>query len=135
MFYSSSSTTNPLFNTSLGLPSFDTDDDMDDALPGFDHPPDDTLPPSTSPPPPPSPPLVRCSMRSTQGIPPPRHRDYVTYEVDSYFIPTRYPQAKDDPNWNRAMTEEVTTLRANETWVVVPRPVDRPVVGSRWFTR
>ncbi|CAL1413036.1 unnamed protein product [Linum trigynum] len=44
MFYSSSSTTTPLFDTSLDLPSFsDTDDDIDD---GFNQ-----LPHATPPPP------------------------------------------------------------------------------------
>ncbi|CAL1382352.1 unnamed protein product [Linum trigynum] len=49
MFYSASSTTTPLFDMSLGLPSFSDTDDVDDALIDLDPHPDDSPPPSPPP--------------------------------------------------------------------------------------
>jgi hypothetical protein len=36
-----------------------------------------------------------------------------------------------DPNWHRAMEEEFTTLIANNTWDLVPRPVGSNVVTDK----
>ena len=35
--------------------------------------------------------------------------------------------------WVDAMVEEYSTIMTNDVWVVVPRPQDRSVVGSRWI--
>lgn len=44
----------------------------------------------------------------------------------------RYAEAAKDPRWVEAMTEEIDAMHSNQTWTIVPRPVDRNVVGSKW---
>ncbi|CAL1410296.1 unnamed protein product [Linum trigynum] len=128
MFYSTTSSSPPLFDESLGLPSFSDDDDDDATDPGpqLDAP---SLPAT----PPQSPPQSRRSNRFTLGQPPIRFKDYVAYSAESIPIPTRFSQAQGDPNWDGAMRAEFDALDANKTWSIVPRPPPPvPVIGSRW---
>ena len=37
------------------------------------------------------------------------------------------------PTWVNAMVEEYDSIVKNSAWEVVPRPVDKSVVGSRWI--
>jgi hypothetical protein len=46
-----------------------------------------------------------------------------------------YCGALADPNWWDAMTEEFTTLQANNTWKLVPRPSGVNVVTGKWVYR
>ncbi|CAA0828258.1 Uncharacterized mitochondrial protein AtMg00820 [Striga hermonthica] len=39
------------------------------------------------------------------------------------------------PQWVRAMLKELSALKANNTWSLVPRPSSTNVVGSRWVFR
>ncbi|XP_071740896.1 uncharacterized protein [Rutidosis leptorrhynchoides] len=48
-------------------------------------------------------------------------------------IPTSYPLAFKDPNWQHAMTEEYNALIKNGTWTLVPRPSDTNIVLSMWL--
>ncbi|CAL1405972.1 unnamed protein product [Linum trigynum] len=81
----------------------------------------------------PSPPVLRRSLRSTQGQIPVRYHDFVTYHVDALTIPTSYKHAKDDPGCNDAMNEEFDALHAQHTWAVVDRPPPSvPILGNRW---
>ncbi|CAN1342642.1 Retrovirus-related Pol polyprotein from transposon TNT 1-94 [Linum perenne] len=77
-------------------------------------------------------PPPRRSIQSTRGQPPPKFTDYTTYSTMAVPIPTTYKQASTDPNWARAMQEELSALRDNETWTIVPRPSSAPVIGSKW---
>ncbi|CAN0870467.1 Retrovirus-related Pol polyprotein from transposon TNT 1-94 [Linum grandiflorum] len=74
----------------------------------------------------------RRSSRSTQGIPPSRFTDYVSYSTDVVSVPTSYKQAYADPNWNAAMHDEFHALHENHTWTVVDRPHSALVIGSGW---
>jgi hypothetical protein len=38
-----------------------------------------------------------------------------------------------DPTWVDAMVEEYDSIVKNSTWEIVPRPVNKSVVGSRWI--
>jgi hypothetical protein len=38
-----------------------------------------------------------------------------------------------DPTWVDAMVEEYNSIVQNNAWEIVPRPVDKSVVGSRWI--
>ena len=38
-----------------------------------------------------------------------------------------------DPTWVDAMVEEYDSIVKNSAWEIVPRPVDKSVVGSRWL--
>ncbi|CAL1369837.1 unnamed protein product [Linum trigynum] len=89
---------------------------------------------SPSPSPNPAAPVLRRSNRSNFGQPPLRSQDFVAFSVDALAIPipTSYRQARGDENWERDMDEEKDALEAQNTWTLVPRPVDQNVVGSRW---
>ncbi|KAJ9546696.1 LOW QUALITY PROTEIN: hypothetical protein OSB04_019239 [Centaurea solstitialis] len=50
-------------------------------------------------------------------------------------IPTSYTKAFSDPNWLTAMNDEFSALPANNTWVLVPRPTDQPVIRALWLFR
>ncbi|KAJ1700890.1 hypothetical protein LUZ63_000669 [Rhynchospora breviuscula] len=46
--------------------------------------------------------------------------------------PTTFNQAHKIPHWQEAMNKEVQALIHNQTWVLVPPPVDQHVVGCKW---
>ncbi|GJZ06737.1 ribonuclease H-like domain-containing protein [Tanacetum coccineum] len=50
-------------------------------------------------------------------------------------IPKTYKQDFNDPNWYRAMLDEYNALIKNNTWVLVPRPLDANIVRSLWLFR
>lgn len=43
-----------------------------------------------------------------------------------------YAQASKDQCWVDAMSEEIAAMHSNQTWTIVPKPIDRNVVGSKW---
>jgi hypothetical protein len=52
-----------------------------------------------------------------------------------YSIPDNYHDAMESPHrdlWQKAMNEEFKALIDNETWTLVPRPTNVPIVDSRW---
>ncbi|CAL1392560.1 unnamed protein product [Linum trigynum] len=82
----------------------------------------------------PPPAATRHSRRANFGQPPARFGDFVAHAVAFIPIPTRYSQAKGNPDWDNAMTEEFNALDANHTWTIVDRPPPGvPVVGCRWL--
>jgi hypothetical protein len=38
-----------------------------------------------------------------------------------------------DPTWVDAMVEEYDSIVKNSAWEIVPRLIDKSVVGSRWI--
>jgi hypothetical protein len=38
-----------------------------------------------------------------------------------------------DPTWVYAMVEEYDSIVKKSVWEIVPRPIDKSVVGSRWI--
>lgn len=38
-------------------------------------------------------------------------------------------------NWTKAMHEELDALKDNNTWTLVPRPINANVIGSKWVYR
>ena len=38
----------------------------------------------------------------------------------------------DWPEWQQAMDREISTLESVGTWINVPRPIDKNIVGSKW---
>jgi hypothetical protein len=38
-----------------------------------------------------------------------------------------------DPTWVDAMVEEYDSIFKNNVWEIVPRPIDKSMVGSRWI--
>uniref|UniRef100_A0A251TI83 Putative reverse transcriptase, RNA-dependent DNA polymerase n=1 Tax=Helianthus annuus TaxID=4232 RepID=A0A251TI83_HELAN len=50
-------------------------------------------------------------------------------------IPKTYAKAFADTNWLSAMKTEFSALQDNDTWELVPRPTDRPVIRCMWLFR
>ncbi|KAI3522941.1 hypothetical protein L1887_00993 [Cichorium endivia] len=81
--------------------------------------------------------------RSKSGIFKPLHRlDLATVSVTklhqalfSITQPRGYKSAAKYPQWLVAMHDEMEALRQNNTWTLVPRPLDSNVVGSKWVYR
>ena len=49
--------------------------------------------------------------------------------------PYSFEEAVQDPTWVDAMVEEYDSIVRNSAWEIVPRPVGKLFVGSRWITR
>lgn len=49
--------------------------------------------------------------------------------------PKTYKTALKYSNWHEAMQEEIDALHSNNTWTLVPRPLDANVIGSKWVFR
>ena len=47
--------------------------------------------------------------------------------------PSSFQEAVQKPTWVDAMVEENDSIVKNREWEIVPRPVDKSVVGSRWI--
>ncbi|KAF3771649.1 Retrovirus-related Pol polyprotein from transposon TNT 1-94 [Nymphaea thermarum] len=52
--------------------------------------------------------------------------------LSKVVIPRSVDDAKDDPKWLQAMTEEMGALAKNNTWEVVDIPKGTHLVGSKW---
>ena len=49
--------------------------------------------------------------------------------------PKKVEDALKDPDWIKAMQEELNEFKRNEVWTLVPRPKNRSVVGTKWVFR
>jgi hypothetical protein len=47
--------------------------------------------------------------------------------------PSSFQEAMQDPTWVDAMVEEYDSIVKKNAWEIVPRPVHKSVVGSRWI--
>jgi hypothetical protein len=47
--------------------------------------------------------------------------------------PSSFQEAVQDPTWVDAMVEEYDSIVKNSVWDIVPRPIDKSVVGLRWI--
>ena len=47
--------------------------------------------------------------------------------------PSSFEEAVQEPTWVYAMVEEYDSIVRNSAWEIVPRPVGKSVVGSRWI--
>ncbi|KAI3710109.1 hypothetical protein L2E82_39883 [Cichorium intybus] len=83
------------------------------------------------------------TTRSKSGIFKPRHIADLAIAASSSLHhallvakdPKGYKTASKHSKWVIAMQEEVDALHINNTWVLVPRPTNANVVGSKWVYR
>ncbi|KAI3781572.1 hypothetical protein L2E82_11589 [Cichorium intybus] len=52
--------------------------------------------------------------------------------LNKSFEPSCFDEAVKDPNWVRAMNEEMEALNRNGTWVITDLPKGRKPIGCRW---
>ncbi|KAJ0435796.1 putative RNA-directed DNA polymerase [Helianthus annuus] len=73
--------------------------------------------------------------RSQSGIYKPRQlMSLNTITSPSIFpLPKSHVTALTDPNWKIAMTNEYEALLANNTWELVPRPANAPIIRCMWL--
>ena len=78
----------------------------------------------------------RRSQRATQGIPPTRFNDYVTYEVEnSTNEPKSYQDAMNSihaEEWKAAIQTELNNMEKNAAWDVTTLPNGKTSIGSKW---
>jgi hypothetical protein len=46
--------------------------------------------------------------------------------------PKNFNEASKDVNWLKSMNEELDQIEKNDTWELVPSPLDKNVIGSKW---
>ena len=49
--------------------------------------------------------------------------------------PKTLSEALQDNDWYKAMEEEIEQIVKKKTWSLVPRPVDKNVLGTKWVFR
>ncbi|KAJ0514307.1 putative RNA-directed DNA polymerase [Helianthus annuus] len=54
-------------------------------------------------------------------------------ELNKMCEPTSYEEACLDPNWVRAMNEEMEALNRNNTWIITDLPENRKPIGCKWI--
>lgn len=93
--------------------------------------------PSSIQPPPPLPPMHPMHTRSQSGITKPVTRLNLNATTTEHIslIPTSYLKALSDPHWQHAMKNEYSALQENDTWELVPRPTNHPVIRCMWLFR
>ncbi|KAJ9565309.1 hypothetical protein OSB04_001275 [Centaurea solstitialis] len=82
-----------------------------------------------------SPPQIqnRMTTRSQHGIhkPNPKYACMATNNISP--LPKSHIDALRDPNWTKAMLDEYNSLIKNDTWELVPRPIDVNVIRCMWI--
>ena len=68
-----------------------------------------------------------------------RRKQYVSFCKHHAFVsfvePTTIEEAHEDPNWILAMQDELNNFTRNEVWVLVERPKNKNVIGTKWVYR
>ena len=47
--------------------------------------------------------------------------------------PETFEEAIKDAAWQKAMETELEMIEKNETWELIKRPSDKPIVGVKWI--
>ncbi|KAI5314779.1 hypothetical protein L3X38_043955 [Prunus dulcis] len=46
--------------------------------------------------------------------------------------PESFEEAAKDDSWKKAMEDEITMIEKNNTWELMDRPFDKPIIGVKW---
>ncbi|KAJ4753844.1 polyprotein [Rhynchospora pubera] len=91
------------------------------------------IPPPTQHPAPPKHPMITRTRDNTRK---PRHfPDFVAHLTTLDHEPSTFSQANTRPEWRQAMSVEIDALAANNTWTLVPPPLDQAIIGCKWVYR
>nr|KYP63355.1 Retrovirus-related Pol polyprotein from transposon TNT 1-94 [Cajanus cajan] len=91
----------------------------------------------------PAPVAIRMQTRSQNGIFRPNLRYALAHHQPTALLtalhvaadPKGFKSAMKHPQWLAAMEDELSALRNNHTWTLVPRPSAPNIVGSKWVFR
>lgn len=72
-----------------------------------------------------------CNLVNASSFPV-HHQQHLTCP-QQWIEPSIYKQASQDPSWVEAMTKELQSLAANDTWEIVPLPPHKKAIGCRWI--
>ncbi|EOY26809.1 Cysteine-rich RLK (RECEPTOR-like protein kinase) 8 [Theobroma cacao] len=61
----------------------------------------------------------------------PAYKTFTT-SLSYTFEPSTYHQAASYSHWRDAMSAELKALQDNETWSIIPRPLNSHVIGCKW---
>ncbi|KAI0493266.1 hypothetical protein KFK09_027542 [Dendrobium nobile] len=79
-----------------------------------------------------SPPRHLMQTRLRSGILKPKQVFDLSVVQASSPTPTTYTEAVKHANWRSAMSTEYSALQKLGTWSLVPAPLNKPVLGSKW---
>lgn len=60
------------------------------------------------------------------------HKNFLE-TITNHNEPYSYTEASKDPNWVKAMENEIKALKENNTWILTDLPKGRKIVGSKWI--
>lgn len=82
-------------------------------------------------------PPIRTHPMLLRPNPKPKKFAYVINTKPNYLVtePKSVKQAIPYAEWRVAMQEELSALTQNQTWSLVPRPLNKNVIGNRWIFR
>lgn len=76
------------------------------------------------------PPQLQRSTRARK--PNSRYVNTSLAETDDVLEPSSYEEACQNREWQMAMNEEISALKANQTWDLVPKPEEVKPISCRW---
>jgi hypothetical protein len=86
---------------------------------------------------------LRLDVAQNVGAPTSQHRQRQSHDQFTRYValmrkcivtePYSFQKSVQDPTWVDAMVEEYDSIVKNNAWEIVPRPVDKSVVGLRWI--
>lgn len=75
----------------------------------------------------------------TKGVQTRREIVEAREQANYYFLSitelNTYEEASKDESWVKVMEEELNQIQKNKTWELVPRLVDKNVIGTKWVFR
>ena len=61
--------------------------------------------------------------------------EQVYLSLISIVEPSNFEEAKNDEHWIKEMEEELSQIEKNKTMELVPRPMDKNVIDTKWVLR
>ena len=61
--------------------------------------------------------------------------EQVYMSLPSMVQPKDVEESKRDKYWIKSIEEELSQIKKNDTWELVPRPKDKNVIGTKWVFR
>ena len=53
----------------------------------------------------------------------------------SMIEPENFEETSEDEDWVKSVNEDLDQIEKNNTWDLVPRPIDKNVIGSKWVSK